>query len=191
MPGKGIESLIKSIKEDTQAALNIEIESAHREGEALYQEMMDEAKQRSERAKQNQEEEVRQTFNREVKQSTLQAQIDIDTYKHELVNRVLNDALNRLQNMKEEDFVNTLDLVLSRENGMQEKPRISVDSKFYPTVLKSHGTEYQVLEDETMTPGFVLKFEDFDVDCEFTRLFQYNHDDLVKMVLVNLFGDAS
>lgn len=191
MPGKGIESLVKSIKEDTQAALNIEIESAHREGEALYQEMMDEAKQRSERAKQNQEEEVRQTFNREVKQSNLQAQIDIDTYKHELVNRVLNDALNRLQNMKEEDFVNTLDLVLSRENGMQEKPRISVDSKFYPTVLKSHGTEYQVLEDETMTPGFVLKFEDFDVDCEFTRLFQYNHDDLVKMVLVNLFGDAS
>lgn len=191
MPGKGIESLVKSIKEDTQAALNIEIESAHREGEALYQEMMDEAKQRSERAKQNQEEEVRQTFNREVKQSNLQAQIDIDTYKHELVNRVLNDALNRLQNMKEEDFINTLDLVLSRENGMQEKPRISVDSKFYPTVLKSHGTEYQVLEDETMTPGFVLKFEDFDVDCEFTRLFQYNHDDLVKMVLVSLFGDAS
>lgn len=191
MPAKGIESLIKSIKEDTQAALNIEIESAHREGEALYQEMMDEAKQRSERAKQNQEEEVRQTFNREVKQSTLQAQIDIDTYKHELVNRVLNDALNRLQNMDEKDFVSTLDLVLSRENGKHDKPRISVDSKFYPTVLKSHGTEYQVLEDENMTPGFVLKFKDFDVDCEFTRLFQYNHDELVKKVLVNLFGDAS
>lgn len=190
MPVKGIESLVKSIKEDSQAALNLEIESANREGKALYQEMMDEAKQRLERIKHVQEEEVRQTFNREVKQSNLQAQIDIDAYKHELVNRVLDDALNRLQNMDEDDFVRTLDLVLSRENGKHEKPRISVDSKYYPTVLKSHGTEYQVLEDESMTPGFVLKFRNFDVDCEFTRLFQYNHDELVKKVLVNLFGDS-
>ncbi len=188
MTTKGIGALIDSIKEDVQAAMDVEINSANEAGKKLYQEMMDEAKERFEKTKKKQDEEVLVIYKNEVKKSHHEAQMDVDNYKHELVDRVMAEALERLQTMDTKGFITKLDAVLARENG-KEKPRISVDSSYYPAVLSSHGTEYQVLEDTEMTPGFVLKFKNYDVDCEFKRLFQYNYDTIVKITLVNLFGE--
>lgn len=189
MSYKGIDSIVESIKKDTQAAYNLEIEKANQKGEALYQEMMDEAKQRLIRIEKNQDEEVRHVYRREVKRFQLDAQKEIDKYKHELVDRVANESLQRLQNMKDEDFIATLNRVLERENG-NEKPRICVDPKYYETVLASHGTEYQVLKIDEMSPGFLLRFKDYDVDCEFSYLFKYKRDTIVKLALIHLFGEG-
>lgn len=190
MTPKGIESIISSLQHDAQTEFNAQIETAHQKGEERYHEMIAETNKRLVNIERSQKEEVKHLYRRNVRHYTNEAQKEIDDLKNTYVNEVLNEALLRLQNMDDEKFISLLESVLQRENGGQ-KPRIFVEKARYASVLSALGSEYQVIEDNTMTSGFLLNFEDYDIDYEFSHLFQYNKESFTKLTLLHLFEDAS
>lgn len=189
MTPKGIESIISSLQHDAQTEFNAQIETAHQKGEERYHEMIAETQNRIKNIEKNQKEECRHVYQRNVKRYQNEAQKSIDDLKHSFVSEVLSEALNNLQTMDDSMFVELLKNVLKRENGSQ-KPRIIVDKTRYEAALTALGTEYQVIQDEDMSSGFILNFKDYDIDYEFSHLFQYNKESFTKLALLHLFEES-
>ncbi|QIK69850.1 hypothetical protein G7062_05885 [Erysipelothrix sp. HDW6C] len=188
MSAGSIDRIITSIENDVDMQRQAYLQTAHDAGKHRYDEMIADAKKKLKNDEKNHNEELRQLYRRETTANRKEAQKAIDALKNTLAQELISATDAVLKQLDSHEFAALLDRILEKENGSQ-RPRIRVDSRHFSDIMSSHGSQYQVIEDEAISAGFVLHYADYDIDYEFSHVLRYNNDDFTKIALHQLFGD--
>lgn len=183
---KSFEKLISSITSDEEKDYDRIVNQAHTEGEALYNDMIKKAKLKIEKQKERNEINLKHMYQQQVRIIENEIQKDLVLLKNDYVQQFLNASINDLENMSDEALFALIDRVLNDEKD-HHRPRIYIDSAHYASVLAKYGASYQVVEKSDLTTGFILSYEQFDIDFEFKNLLLYHEEVLHKIAQIKLF----
>lgn len=184
----GIDRLIESVQKDHDTLINNKKHEAHIKGQAKYKAMIEEAKERSLKTKEKNKETVNQITAANRSKSQKMIQRDIELVQNNHVIKVLDDAKEGLVNLDSKQVVKLLQSVLSKHSQGQ-KPKILCTQKDYKSIMEVYANQYQVMEDSSIRSGFVLTFDNYDVDYNFENLIEYHKESLMRIALGELFDE--
>ncbi len=184
----GIDRLLKIVQKDHDTFIEQKKHEAHLKGQAKYNAMLEEAKERSLKTKEKNKETVNQIASANRSKSQKMIQRDIELVQNDFGLKVLNAAKEGLVNLDSKQVVNLLDSVLSKHTQSQ-KPKILCTHKDYEAIMQVYGNQYQVIEDTSIRSGFVLAFDNYDVDYNFENLIEYHKEALMRIAISELFDE--
>lgn len=166
------EEIVKEAIEHKEAVINSKIDDAGRES----QKIIDKAKSEAVLLKQ-----------RKVSNAELQVRDKNLRIKREVMNRVLEEAKKRLENIDEEQYAkfvdnNLKDLKLNGnellvvEKGMEDKLKLGSN---YPKIAR----------DEHVESGFIIKDENTTLNFTFKALIEYAREELESELVSILFDE--
>lgn len=110
--------------------------------------------------------------------------------KQQLIDQTVQQVYERLVGQTAEQWVELLGMVLARnpqDKGAQ-KPQIIVPAGLLAAVQAAVGTQYPVSVGQ-MQHGFIISYEQFDLNYEVDRLFSYQKEGFERQAAQYLFGD--
>lgn len=184
----GIERLLQDIQQESDSNIEKLKMQAHLEGKNKYDAMIHEVENRIVKTKEKYADVLHQVQANEKSKSKKIILRRIETVQNDAVESILSMAKEALINRKSEEILDLLKEVLANHVN-KYKPKIMCTDRDYATISESLGNEYQVVVDETMKAGFVLIFDDYDVDYNFDNILEYHQETLKRIALKSLFEE--
>lgn len=183
---QSFDKILDAIRSKTENTLEEAKAAAHEKGKAKYNKMLEEAQEKIAITRQTSLKNNTQLY--EIERYKLKKQLykKIDDFKQQCVDNVLMDSKASFDTLPSERVVALIKEFLSNFEK-ETNPRILCALKDFDCVKNEFGNNYQVISDQTINAGFILSFENFDVDMVFDHLFHYRKDYLEKIARETLF----
>lgn len=188
MNSTGFDLILKSIEVDAEQKFQEKLEEAHRDGEIIYNHMVDDAKKRVATKKNNVDLRASQIEKRDIKRYERKAHEDIENSKYEHVETVFQECIHYFYTLTPQETMTLMANVL--KHNPEGKPRILVDPSLFDTCMSEYGQVYQVIEDSNIEKGFVLNYEHYDINLEYRYFFEMRREVLTESIYKLLFGDV-
>lgn len=180
--------LVSSLFEIGQNEYESIVEQGHIEGKRLYDKLIQEATQRLALRKLKNEEEAEFIKKREISRYHVESEMKVNQEKYAMIESLLEEVHEIFEDLSDDEFLGLLDKKLKAQES-EEHPRIFVDSKHFSAVHDAKGRMYQVIESADIEQGFVLSYLSYDVNMEFVKVFQYQHEAWVNRFMGMLFNE--
>ncbi|WP_159639723.1 hypothetical protein [Erysipelothrix anatis] len=187
MTQTGFELILASIQKSADASFQETVEQAHKAGQKLYDQMIQEGNERQSIRLKKIEVEAKQLEKRTFRNIEKHEHERVENLKHELVSRIYDDVIATFEALSPEQTMLLMNNALSKDET--KKPRILICEAHYQVCLETFGQGYQVVCDSSIQNGFVLNYDNYDVNVEYKQYFEMNRELFTTKIYQILFGD--
>lgn len=185
----GLDELMQSLQASTNHHIELSLNQTRKEAQQKYDEIMEDARARVEKVKERHIEALKTLQNSERNKSKKILQREIEIAQEKYIDKVIETVKERLNQTDSSQIIKLLERALSKHDP-KEKPQIVCSSHYFEKVSEVYGNEYQVKEDQSLSSGFILVYENYDENYIMNNLIDFNQEHYRKLAMLSLFEEA-
>lgn len=181
-----IESLIHVIESREQEKQQQFLGAAQQEADLIAQKILEDGKHKVENKREKFQKELAAKREQEITKIKMQEQQKLNLYQQELILKEIERVQDYCEQLSAEEYLQLLEHHLNEHRG---NPIIIVPKRYEEIVRERWRRHYQVEASEEVRSGFVLSYPEYDFNHDFSQLFQFKKQELLKRMMQILFED--
>lgn len=180
------EALIGVIEAREQEKQQQFLGAAQQEAEQIAQKMIEEGMQKITNRRERFQKEMAAKKAQEITKINMREQQKVSLFKQELIIKALEQVKEECENLSDVEYLRLLEHQLQIHRGL---PVILVPNRYAEAVHKKWDAHYEIKTCDALRSGFILSYDEYDLNHDFSQLFQFKKQELLKRMMQMLFED--